>query len=214
MDFVQNYWRLAVGLLVLAGLAIAGYYIYFFISIQGKTAVTIYAVPNDATITLLDQNGKTSFGHTGINYLKPGKYKVSFQKNGFSSSSATLDTNSNPLTPVVASLSAQTAAAKKWLSEHQDQVQKASEETEQISILNQKKAQQDFDIASALPYQDPYYTIGYTLNTTPQKVSVTTESPQYRYAAIQQIRNMGYNPDDYGIVFYNFTNPLTGKVGN
>jgi hypothetical protein len=67
-------------------------------------------------------------------------------------------------------------------------------------------------ITTKLPYNDPYYTIGYTPRTDGGvDLTISTPSPRYRFYAVEKIRELGYDPTDFVIVFKDFKNPLGDK---
>lgn len=65
-------------------------------------------------------------------------------------------------------------------------------------------------ITKRLPFNDPYYIIGYKTVGTSNDIVVTihTSSPRYRYYALKQLYTLGFDPTDYVIEYSDFKNPL------
>jgi hypothetical protein len=184
-----------------------GYGAYSFIDRNGKIEVTVNAVPSDAHITFND----VSTG-AGTIYLKEGKYIVKGTKEGFNdfSTSIYIDKDHHSVNvPLVAS----SDSAKQWqkdnLSKYTDLEgsagQAANDEGEAFATKN--------PITTVLPFENLIYTIGYRADPSdPTGNSIILEidaAEGYRNAAVEQIRNLGYDPTDFKINFRDYKNPFS-----
>lgn len=108
--------------------------------------------------------------------------------------------------------------AKKWLSsktdinkleviyskDYSDSRQTGGDRTPQYADLLA-----NFPNVKNLPFKDPYYTISYrSLNSKDLRIVILTSSPRYRYVALNQLRSLGFKPEDYIVEFADFVNPL------
>ena len=171
----------------------------------GKIPLTISVVPSNATVLV---NGK-SLGN-GTHWLAGGNYTIKAEKEGFASQSASVQVTANKTQNVAAfSLSPESSDAKKWADSHQADY-KRNEQFGAIQARNDGKYFSDKNpITTKLPFNDPYFTIGYRVNKDNSIVlTVETPSPRYRFYAIEKIRLMGYDPTDFTIEFRDFKNPL------
>lgn len=179
-----------------------------FIDRNGKIPVVVSVVPSDATV-LFDSNNEGN----GTHYLPAGSYTVTVRKDGFIPVTKTVIVTDKKQQNVVAvSLAAQSSDAKKWAKNHEadyakNQIYGAIEADSNGRFFSEKNP-----ITTKLPYNDPYFTIGYSVNKDQSiSLSIVTPSPRYRFYAVQQIRDMGYDPTDYKIEFKDFHNPLEAK---
>lgn len=176
-----------------------------FIGRIGKTPFEVKVLPGDARITI-----DGTLASNGINYLKKGTYTIEIRRDGFTGVKQKITVSDDEDTNYLAlALEAKTDAARKYITDH------AQEYTEFEGFVGVKQATigakftEQNPLTTALPYRDAYYTIGYT--DTPSKglvITIHSSSPRYRYAALQKIRDLGYDPVNYRFQFVNYTNPL------
>lgn len=196
----------------IAGIAfivlVAWWGIATFVDQNGKIPVVVSVVPSDATVTF---NGKSE--GNGTHYLPAGSYEVTVRKDGFKTETEqVIVTDKKQQNVVAASLTAESTDAKKWAKEHsgdyaKNQAYGAIEANSNGSYFTAKNP-----ITTKLPYNDPYFTIGYIVNKDQSiTLTVVTPSPRYRFYAVQQIRDLGYDPTDFKIMFKDFHNPLEQK---
>lgn len=207
-DFIhryKQYFKIAgIGVFVL----FVAWGVLTYVDRNGKIPVVVSVVPNDASV-LFDKENKGN----GTHYMKAGTYQVVVQKEGFKKDTRTIIVTDKKQQNVVAvSLSAQSDSAKKWVQEHEaeyakNQIYGAIEAESNGRFFTEKNP-----ITTKLPFNDPYFTIGYITNKD-QSVDLTivTPSPRYRFYAVQKIRDMGYDPTDFKIIFKDFRNPLEKK---
>jgi hypothetical protein len=193
-----------VGLILIGSVA---YGIYLSVTRAGKEPVTVYLTPSDAILTA---NGERISG--GITYLKPGEYIVEASKEGFSPYKSTVTIGAPNTTDIDVALKGESEAAKKWQDEHQE-LYMAKEGREGTRADEGGKIFTDLNpIATQLPIRTLLYTIGYSLDKTdPSGNSLIIEisaGPGYRLAALQKLRDFGYDPTDFKINFKNYENPF------
>ena len=105
--------------------------------------------------------------------------------------------------------------AKKWADDHTTEYRKNEAYGAIEASVNGDYFTERNPITTKLPYVDPYFTLGYISHDN-QTISLTIEtpSPRYRYFAIEKLRQMGYDPTDFDIIFKDFKNPLDIKMGD
>lgn len=207
-DWIQhNKKTLAICLAVFI-LLLTGWGVGTYISRLGKVGVTISAVPRDASVTI---NGKVA--SSGTHWLIPGNYTVTASKEGFKQRTKTvIATKDKKQNAVALSLAPQSEKAQKW-AEANERAYKANEAYGAIEArANGEYFRVQHPIASVLPYTDPYFTLAYEAQPDNSIVlTVATTSPRYRYLAIEKLRELGYNPSDFRVMFTDFKNPLGGS---
>lgn len=202
-----NNLKLVVGFIVLLILILAGYFAYISISRSGKVAVTVNAVPADATITF---NGTEV--SPGTIYLTPGGYEIKATKEGFDDFSNAVQitesdkTVSIPLTPA-------SDEAKKWAEENRSEYLELEAKSGIAAQEQGKDFREKNPIVSLLPYENLLYTIGYRADPadpTGQSIIIEIDASEgYRQQAIYQISQWGYDPTDFKINFRDYQNPFT-----
>lgn len=196
-----RYIIIAIAVLILS---IVAYNIYLAHSRSGKIAVKVTLLPGDAKITV---NDKEIGG--GTQYLDEGTYKVIVSKEGFKTSTETIT-----ITPdynyIQTALTAESGDAKKWELSHTKDIKEFEADVATASQTSGEAFKTKYPITKLLPVNELVYKIGYT--TTPDKSALTLTihaiTPQQRQAALQQIRDWGYDPTDYKITFADYINLL------
>jgi len=207
----QHIIRITIVLVVFAVTCSIGYNIHLSFEHANKTAITLVTAPTDATATFTNTTTKkVTKGSHGTVYVEPGIYDISIEKKGFNSYKKTQDISKN--NTVIAELSPQTKEAVDWVKRHRDQYDKLEAFAGKKSLEYNKSVTDKYPLIGVLPLKDPYYSIGhYKKDNGEQVVVITTEAPQYRYAATRRITSMGYKLSDYRIEYKDFQNPLKEK---
>lgn len=207
-EFIQTHKRkIITGALVIVAIMII-WTALILIGRIGKIATTLAVVPADATITI---DGKKT--DSGTQWLPAGKYEMIAQKDGFTTQKKTINVTDAKKENVAAmSLTPESDKAKEWAKEHE----KDYSNNERYGAIEANSEGQYFSdtnpITTKLPFKDPYYTIGYTPNNDGSvDLTIATESPRYRFYAVEKIRELGYDPTDFKIIFKDFKNPLEAK---
>lgn len=186
-------------------LFIIGWAVLTFIERSGKTALTINVVPSNAIVTINDQGSGN-----GTHWLQDGTYTIKAEREGFETQTKKVIVSGDKEQNVTAvSLTPQSDEAKKWAETHADEYSK----NEQYGAIEANSTGKYFSeknpITEKLPYTDPYFKIGYKTNDDQSiQLTVKTPSPRYRFYAVEKIREFGYEPTDFVIVFEDFKNPL------
>jgi len=181
-----------------------------YVARHGKVPVVVSVVPSSATVTFNGQHEGN-----GTHWLQAGSYTVTVKKDGFTSQTEKITVTGEKEQNVVAvSLVAESGEAKKWAADHQQDYKKNEAYGSIQANSDGKYFTAKNPITTKLPYNDPYFTIGYVANTD-QSVTLTvqTPSPRYRFYAVEQIRKLGYDPTDFKIEFKDFHNPLEERTG-
>lgn len=207
-EFIQEHKRKIVTITILFVVTILLWTAFILIGRVGKVATTFAVVPSDATITA---DGKKI--SNGTQWLVAGKYEIIVQKDGFATEKKSINvTDAKKQNVAAISLTPESEAAKEWAKTHE----KEYSNNERYGALEASSEGKYFSetnpITTKLPFTDPYYTIGYMPNTDNSvDLTIATESPRYRFYAIEKIRELGYDPTDFKIVFKDFKNPLETK---
>lgn len=210
-EFIQQYKRRIIVTLTAVFVVITAIFAFTTIDHMGKLPVYVSTVPNSATIKFND----VPEGN-GTQWMPAGTYAVTVQKDGFETVKRTVIIDDKKSQNVVAiSLVAVSNDAKKWANDHATDYSKNEAYGAIEASMNGDYFTTRNPITTKLPYVDPYFTLGYVSHDN-QTISLTVEtpSPRYRYFAIEKLRQMGYDPTDFDIVFKDFHNPLGVKVGD
>jgi hypothetical protein len=202
--------------LLIYSLAAAGLVIalaaYYFISSsdshKGKVPVSIYLLPTNAKITV-DGQPATS----GTLYLDPGEHTAVVTSDGYAS-----QTNKQTLTEGQTqaafdiALDPQSDAAKAWVKSHTDLYAKREGRAGNRAETDGQNFFKHNPIAQKLPVQNFIYSVGYSLDPSDasgQTIIIQIDAPiGYRNAAVNKIRELGYDPASFNINFEGFTNPF------
>lgn len=209
-ELIQQYKRRIITIVAVVFVAIVAIFTVTSIEHMGKVPVYVSTVPNDATVRF-DNN---SVGN-GTQWMPAGTYTVTVQKEGFETVKRTVIVDDKKSQNVIAaSLIAVSSDAKKWADDHATDYRKNEAYGAIEASVNGDYFTQRNPITTKLPYVDPYFTLGYVSHDN-QTISLTIEtpSPRYRYFAIEKLRQLGYDPTDFDIIFKDFHNPLDTKVG-
>jgi len=182
------------------------YGVYTVVNRSGKVQVTIDIVPADATATL---NGTPI--SSGETYITPGKYTIKANKEGFAEYSREFDINEEGqlitilLTPV-------STEAQDWVRQNEREYLGAEGRAGEAAIAEGEAFRKQNPIVDVLPYSSLLYTIGYRADPSDpsgNSIILTIDASEgYRNAAIEQIRNLGYDPTNYKINFKDYKNPF------
>lgn len=208
--YLQKYRRVLIVTGVLCGLAILGFGIYWQYKIaesrQGKLAVPVQVVPSNARVTLSTGEELPSRGEA---YIKPGDYKVTVKADGFATQTRELRVSESAAPYIYVGLAGKSADAKKW----QENNRRDYDTLEKLTTAKSREYSALFDrnnpIVADLPIHDPYYSVGYRNDgDTSVTLVVWGTSPANRAAALEMLRDKGYEPTDYRIEYDGFENPL------
>lgn len=171
---------------------------------RGKIAVEIAAVPSDAVITL---NGQPI--SAGTIHVAPGQYSLVANKEGFATYETMLDTGHSHYIPVL--LAPESNEAQEWATANKEKYTAVEGVAGEQAQNAGDRFYADYPIANNLPYRSLYFNIDYRFPGSHEDtlvLEVNAGSALGRQFAIRQIREWGYEPTDYKIVFTAFDNPL------
>lgn len=205
-DFIKKHKIavLAAGLLLIAFVGVA---IYIVTTRAGKEPVEVYLLPSDTQLTA---NGKPL--HAGTAYLAPGEYEIKAERGGFKTETKKVTIVSPNTLSIDIALDPQSESAAQWAKDNEQLYLdfegrkgiRANQEGETFSTLN--------PITSVIPYENLLYTIGYRADPTdPSGNTIIIEIDSmngYRNAAINKIRDLGYDPTDFKIQFRDYESPF------
>lgn len=175
----------------------------------GKIAVPVYVAPSDATVKLSDN---TELPTSGTAYLRPGEYEVTVSRDGFASQTRDLRVSENATPYIYIGLASDSEEADAWQKANRAAYAKIESLTVEKAREYNTLFKSNNPIVNVLPIQDPYYTVDYRNHDDASiELLIYGVSPQYREVALEFLRDKGYEPTDYRIVYENFKNPLGGE---
>ncbi len=195
-----------VALLVLCLGLIVGWQFYK----HGKAKLVINIAPQDAQIYLNDKKIKS-----GTSYIKAGDYNLSFERNGFDTSSASVVARVNQTTTVSRTLTPNSEEGRLYESLHMQEFSKVadiidSELFQYSPYLNANWTELNYPLLTILPIDmSPLFRIEYgqsqKYSADPYKkaVYIYSTTPADKQSALLNIYVNGFDPSDYEIVFEN-----------
>lgn len=169
--------------------------------------VNINSVPGDISIIVNDKETKSS-----KLYLPPGTHTIEAKKEGFKTSSKTINIvyGNDPVHLYFLMLPVSESATE-WYNSNRNEYLKL----EKIAGENDQAEGVAFStnnpIVKLLPYRSLLFNIDYSLTNDKKGIilHIKADNSTDRSLAISQIRNWGYDPSDFEILFTNFANPLS-----
>ncbi len=193
-----------IGLVIIVGLI--SFYTYQAISRSDKVKVTIQAIPSDATITLNNKQYST-----GYIYVLPGDYSISVKKDGFENYTKSV-TFTKPTGNIDVALSPQSDTAKAWAAQHSSDYSAYEGRAGTKALAAGQSFLDKNPIVNHLPYENFLFTIGYFINpsdSSGNSIIITVDAAEgYRQAAINKIKEWGYQPASFNITFNNYVDPF------
>ena len=199
--------KLAIVLILSLVIVAIGYGVFTAISRQSKVEVTINAIPEDASLTL---DGKQI--RPGVTYLKEGSYTIKGSKEGFTDFTAQVYVDKDhklmsvPLVPA-------SKEAKEWQQKNMNKYTLLERAAGRAAAKEGETFREKNPITIVLPYKNLIYKIGYRADpadASGNSIILEIDAPEgYRNAAVQQIRNLGYDPTNFKINFRDYKNPFS-----
>lgn len=205
-DFIKKH-KLAVIAVSLLVVMFIGFMTYILVSRGDKQPVEVYLIPSDTKLLV---NGEQL--SEGTSYLKPGRYNIEASRSGFETQKQILIVGEPNTSTVDIALAGVSDSAKKWEEEH-------TQLYEGYEARGGSRAQQegetftaDNPITSVIPFENFIYTIGYRADpddATGNSIIIEIETTEgYRNAAIDKIRELGYDPTNFKITFTDYESPF------
>lgn len=197
-----------IGFLILCTALIGLIYLaYVSVDRSNKISLEIDFIPEDAVVSIDGHRVKR-----GVTYLDPGTYEVKASREGFSDytdSSLILNDSSTERFYTI-KMTAESDEAKEWLSNNQESVNRITKLGYKMIDERNEYFSKKNPIANHLPYKSFLYSIGhYTDPTDPEGIIITIDAGDgYRQAALYRIRQLGFDPTDFNIIFRDYENPF------
>ena len=201
--------RLYISLsLIILFIAVIVWSVVLYFSRINTIPVKIYVVPNDAAVVINNKN----YHHNSIAYLSPGSYKVTASKDGFISQEKNLDVNSEDTQATInIALMPSSNEAQQWYDSNQDQYLQAEGREGEIASEAGLSFSEKNPVTNGLPIQKTIYSIGYKLGPEQDEDTIILTihtSEGYFEAALNEIRDKGFDPSDFKIEFIDYRNPF------
>ena len=198
---------LGITLLIAILIATIGYFVYTQITRTGKIPVSVVTAPRDAEITI--DNEKIG---NGTAYLVPDHtYTVKVHKEGFEDVTQKQYISSDE-DSITVNLEPVSDEAKKWAEKHEDQYSAVESQAGAAADKEGGAMLDKSPIIDVLPDESLLYSIGYRADPSDPSgngIIISIEASEgARNAAIQRIRDLGYEPTDYKIEFSDYRNPF------
>ena len=171
---------------------VCSYFAAQFIYQNDKKILHVSVSQPDASIII---NGRQV--QSGDTYLKPGKYILSVNKSGYYEYRKIITIDKDNVSFEISPTA------------EPDRIVEAFE----LGDAGYKKLVTDNPIISKLPYEDPLFTIDYTIygsvvNGYSIRLTISSTTASSRRMAIQEIRGLGFNPTDYKVDFLSFKSEI------
>lgn len=177
-----------------------------YVNRYDTTPVYLLTSPDKAEIT----TGNQKFIGSQVAYLKPGTYNFKASRSGFKDENINVEVKKgNPLR-IIFALTPTTEEAIKELqsSSKTSEIDRAT--TDRLAN-EQKKLEDANPIIKKLPIKNLIYSIGYKADPN-RKNGVIIEIDTiegYRNAALNKIKEQGFDPSKLNITFRNYANTFT-----
>jgi hypothetical protein len=208
-DFIKNYFAAFIAIvLLIAGLL--GMVAFIVATKPNMQPVVVNVVPSDAKVTANGTELKN-----GTAYLTPGVYSIEVSRGGFKTEKTTILVGDPNTASIDVALTPVSDSAIEWKKSHDSLYydyegrvgERAAQEGVAFTALN--------PITSKLPFENLLYTIGYRADPSDSSGnSIIVEidaSRGYRNAAINEIRNLGYDPTMFKINFRDYESPFENE---
>jgi hypothetical protein len=206
IDFIRNH-RIAT-IVAMAILVLFIWLGYVAISRIGKEPVFIHLVPSDTVLMVGDKR----YG-SGTAYISPGTYNVEATRDGFETYKASVTIDQPNETAIDLALTPVSEEALQWQRDNIDLYMDHEGRSGQRAVEFGTQFQEQNPITAQLPFRNYIYSVGYKLEDidNPSKgiVLVVTAITGYRQAALDKIRELGFEPTDYKINFKDYENPFS-----
>lgn len=172
---------------------------------QGKVAVSVEVLPSEATVKI---NNQDYSGQKTI-HLEPGTYTATISHEGFETDTQQLIVKEGDKDLALFSTPQPiTSEAERWVRENQNAYLTLEGKAGEAAVQQGAEFIEEYPLTKWLPLQKATYTIGYKQDG-PDKIIITINAfSGYREAALQEIRDLGFDPSDYTIEFTDYRNPF------
>lgn len=191
--------RSRVIIAILAVLLVGGL-VWLLVDRAQKTAtINVTITPESSQITIDGKQASSS------NRIRPGAYVVSVEKEGFHSYEESVDVGSNEVIDLYVALEPSSDETQGWYDENPEDAGALERVLDNQYTQEATTITENFPVISILPYIAPRgaYTINYGLSqqADTQAIYISYYTDVGRDLALQYIRDNGFNPDDYEIIY-------------
>lgn len=198
---------IAVGLVIFIGVAAMG--INQLADSGNKAKITTEFAPKGAIATM---NGK---GIRSTTYsVEPGKYTIEVSFDGFETEKREITVTSGEEQYIGIALESNSEKTENWYEKNENDRQKAEGISSKASDQVNENLSEKFPLFNELPMSWNHNTS--SIGTGPSDkidkgiaVIIQDDSTVGRKSIIEWIKQQGYNPANYEIVFTDYVNPLT-----
>ena len=189
---------------LLVAILLIGYSV--FLSTK-KSTVNLIVIPNFTKVTV---DGKAV--KPGKLSLKPGKHTVNGVLEGYETIEKTFTLEEGaPIKDITVFPNPESSDALNWANSNPELMKKREGLAGEEARLNGERFRDGNKILEQLPYRSLIFNIDYGIsekNNDDIILYVEASSPIDRQYAIAQIKDWGFDPSLYSIVFSDFSNPL------
>jgi len=199
--FRKLWW---VGLIILA--VISGVIFLVITNQRNRNAnLEVSVTPDDATVII--EGERFSPGKISVD---PGTYDIDAKREGFETLTQRV-TVSDDLLPVVFALTPVSDEAKEWAKKNQRAYADAEAAGGVAAQEQAKSLTEKYPLVSKLPFDGSFYKINYAIEDRQKNtiyIRIDSNAPVGRQVGLEQIKEWGYEPTDYKIIFPGLSNPL------
>lgn len=204
---MSNMFKLKLAAIVL--LIVIGYSFFHALRPSGKLNVEV--VPRDAKISINDRAVRI-----GVNKISPGNIKVKVTRIGFKDNEQSLSIKRGETRYLGVALESNSPSTANWYTEHPREQKLAEAVSSKNFDLDTVFQAEKYPLIKILPQYFHYFSIGYGASPQYPKdpthiaIIVKAATPFNRRLALRWIKDNGYEPSDYEIVFSGAPNPFGG----
>jgi hypothetical protein len=203
----QKRTRLFIILAVIASVYLIIYSIY---SATRKYTADIITIPNFTKVTVDGKNVKA-----GKINLSPGVHEIEGSAEGFETVKKMVTIQDNaPIKKITVFPNPDSDSALQWAAANPDIIKNRERLAGEEARSEGDRFRNTNKITSQLPYRSLIFNIDYGISkTNPDDLILYIKAPSAldRQYAIAQIKDWGYDPSLYTIIFTEFANPLGVK---
>jgi len=206
-DLIRSH-KLVSAILIGFLIVIIGIVSYMALSRAGKEPVTVRLIPEDTILTIDGQRYRP-----GTAYIQPGTHDIKAEREGFRTYESTITIGKPNDAEIDLALTPVSEEAIQWQKDNLNLylAQEGRSALRSNEIGQQRREQ--FPIIAHLPFRNFIYSIGHRLknvdNPSEGIIIEITAITGSREAALNKIRELGFDPTDYEINFNNYENPFS-----
>ena len=177
---------------------------------NSKTSIVqVEVAPRDSKITINNKGVRE-----GENKVEPGAYLVVFSREGFNQVEKKITVKKGESVYVADVLVPNSPETTDWYTSNLEDAKRAEGISSKNFDARADSLSENFPLLRFLPQSFKYFSISYgsSINNPDDRYSaavyIKAAFPEDRQAALKWIRERGYNPTDYEIIFSNFANPF------